>query len=222
MMANQNQLVPLQKIAYFQEFLKNFNFFVKRSNDHWVQDLQDYNEYLEVDDPALSPHIDSFESRVDLYTEFKNNFPQLQRQAYIQLIFAKFEDFMNQLCVCFESELESQISYNDMYGSGIKRARTYLKKVIQLDFPDDIDEWNKINNINKIRDKISHAGGYIDKHNDILNIISTSQTLNLEKYSRDEIIFSEGYLTEVVSQFQSFIKHLQEQVVLFYSNNTIK
>ena len=52
---------------------------------------------------------------------------------------------------------------SDLKGDIPSQAKSYLKKVAGVDFPDETTEWGKIRVYQRIRNKIVHQGGTLDK-----------------------------------------------------------
>ncbi|MEK5358143.1 hypothetical protein [Paenibacillus sp. FSL L8-0709] len=94
---------------------------------------------------------------------YSHELPLILNHSLLISLFAFFENHLNLICSYLQKQSGIMISVTDIKGSGIKRAQTYLKKVIQIDFPDSTDEWMKIRNCIPIRNCIVHCGGNVEQ-----------------------------------------------------------
>lgn len=94
---------------------------------------------------------------------YSHELPLILNHSLLISLFSFFENQLNLICRNFQKISGVTISVTDIKGSGIKRAQTYLKKVIQIDFPDSTEEWMKIKRCIPIRNCIVHCGGNVEQ-----------------------------------------------------------
>jgi hypothetical protein len=147
-----------------------------------------------------------------LAANITQEFPQYQRQSQLIMAISLFEDYLNQLCLSFKHANRSNIALTDIKGSGIVRAKTYLKKVIGIPFPTDGDSWKKIRYAQLIRNIVAHNGGHLDKvqHSEHLKVVNASDNLNAEVFARSHLIIEEDYLPSLVSAMEIHATALQK------------
>jgi hypothetical protein len=198
---------PFQEIAYFYHAIRDYGEFIKTSERLWPEELEKYKESIESDNEKSA---DIFNYRCDLCASLSTEYPQLQRKSYLVMLMALFEDFMNQLCFSVQRKQNIKESLFDINDSGIKRAKKYLKKHTLFNFVECQSEWDKIVNAQSIRNVVVHAAGHInrDNHKKQLNIVSTTQGLDTEKYAREHLIIDQNYLLELVLNIECFCNKL--------------
>lgn len=103
--------------------------------------------------------IDDYDWDIDsIYNEY---FPSLHRSAVLLTICSWFEITLNALCDGFQRETGNPLSVADMKGSGIYRAKKYLRIVgrLALDSDDHKRAWGQVTKIYEYRNAVAHVGG---------------------------------------------------------------
>jgi hypothetical protein len=198
---------PVQEVLYFYNELVSYKYFIALSERHWAEDFEQYEQSLRSEDDAL---LCRFNHRADLSASLKSEFPQHQRRAYLMMLLAMFEDFLNQFCQSIKEHYGVLIEVSDFSGMGIERAKKYLTKATPLNFPSGTPEWDNLKKAQKIRNVIAHAAGYIDpeKHSEQQKIVSTSDYIDSENYARVHIVLSSQYILEIIGDMKSFSNRL--------------
>ena len=88
-----------QHIAYFLK-LRRFRNYVAFSESGWERYLADYNKSLT--NHALN--VANFGGKRDHWADLAQLFPQYHRRASFLMLFAMFEDDLNQLCKTIAAE----------------------------------------------------------------------------------------------------------------------
>jgi hypothetical protein len=111
-------------------------------------------------------------------------FARQMRYSVLVTIYTILEMALNDLCNQLRRINELAVELDDLTGAGIDRAKRYLKKVCQIDFPDQSREWNEINKLNKIRNCIVHTQGNIleaKNTEELKNIVTNTKGLSIER-----------------------------------------
>jgi hypothetical protein len=201
---------PIQMVYYFSHELDEYKTFVRMSERYWVEECEKYEQSQLEENDDNDELLKRFDYRTDLSVYLESAFPQYQRKSYLVILLSMFEDFLNQLCMSVKSECHLNISYVDFAGSGVDRAKDYLRKTSPLGFPAYSSEWEKIKKAYAIRNVVVHAAGYIDpeKHKNQMVIVSADDYLDSESYARIHLVLSEEYIYELVSTLQSLCTQL--------------
>jgi hypothetical protein len=195
--------VPYQVVAYFSAELDSYKLFIEMSERNWIEECERYaSPLLEDDEPTLH----RFHYRSDLTTKLSEEFPQYQRKSYLIMLVSIFEDFMNQLCRSIEVHLGIKISFTDLCGTGIERAKKYLSKLSPISLPVSGKEWELIKEAQAIRNVIAHAAGHIDEkaHSKQLKIINSSENLEAEYYARIHLNIDGEYILNLANAMKMF------------------
>jgi len=205
------KLPPVQVSSYFMQKLESFQAFIELSERQWREESASYERSLNIDEnEALS--WDRYGYRNDLAANITQVFPQYQRQSHLIMVISLFEDYLNQLCLSFKSASRLNAALTDIKGSGIERAKTYLKKSVGIPFPSDHDSWKQILDAQLIRNIIAHNGGHLDEvqHSKHLKVVKASDNLGSEVFARLHLIIDAEYLPSLVSAMEAHAAALQK------------
>ena len=197
-----------QVSPYFLYDLERFRIFVELSTRHWKEESIKYEQSdIETDERTC---WDRYKYRTDLSAHFNEIFPQYQKQSYLLMLVALFEDYLNQLCNSLHFENEFCCSLKEYSGSGIERAKKYLIKIANVTVPTGTKGWSQIIEARNIRNTIAHNAGHLDpeSHKKQMETVSKSQHLNSEKYKRIHLKIENGYLLEVIGAMEEVAKVL--------------
>lgn len=175
---------------------------IKRRTDNELEKVKQYYEELEnkfqSDKKRLSKRYDEevgngkFDAEIkyqldeyfsDEHYIIESIFLKSFRYSMIITVYSLLEISLNDLCHYLRNSKKLALSFDELRGEGIERAKLYLTKVCLLDFPESCKEWNEIQKLNKIRNCIVHAMGDIENAKSpqkLRNIIANTNGLGLE------------------------------------------
>lgn len=207
------ELSPKQVSDYFIQQLDGFQVFIKLTELQWEEEFTSYEQSLDIEEHE-SLSWTRYSYRHDLSAKITQEFPQYQRQSQLIMIVSLFEDYLNQLCLSIQKTNELHVALTDIKGSGIERAKTYLKKVVGIQFSSASNAWNSILNAQSIRNIVAHNAGHLDefRHTKHLNVVKDSNDLDAEEFARLHLIIKEGYLSSVVSAMKDFSLTLNDML----------
>lgn len=107
---------------------------------------------------------DSVEDHRDILVEIwrvEDSFTQALRRSLFVSAYALAEEDFVAACHDIEREQQSAVKLNDMRGSGIRRAASFLTKVGGLDLPLESDAWKQILHFGQVRNAIVHGGSWV-------------------------------------------------------------
>jgi len=102
--------------------------------------------------------------RKDLFNYLNNELPNFNNQNFILLLISLVEYSFNLICNSLQSKLNEKISFQDIYGKGIARAKNYIHKLVGFNLS-SVTNWNHIILIRDIRNSVSHSLGVVEKEN---------------------------------------------------------
>ena len=103
---------------------------------------------------------DYFEAHIEDFYELADELPTLLRYSVLTGADTGLEVYLNDTCATFAEVHGATVALSDLRGSGIERARDYLKKVAQISFPEAGPEWMTVRRLHQLRNSIVHADGY--------------------------------------------------------------
>jgi hypothetical protein len=201
-----------QQLAYFLDTLRRLRKYVEFSEKNWEEKLAAYNASLGNDHLNLK----SFGGERGLWSDLAREFPQYQRKACFLMIFAMLEDDLNQFCESIRLQLDLKLNLSDIAGRGIERAKIYLLKVVEIRFPSQSVEWEKIQHYRDLRNILIHEAGYLDEEKaQHLRIKEFSEQkdsgLSVERHARNRINLEPEFLPRVLDTLENFYELLIEE-----------
>ena len=112
-----------------------------------------------MDDEEQSGYIDHMHEEYVTATE---SLPRMQWYAQFLIVYSTFEHMLHELCRIVQRRSDFSLSFKDLEGAGITRARNYLVKVAGVEAPFQTAAWNRALLLAEIRNAIAHRNGEID------------------------------------------------------------
>lgn len=202
------------------ELLEAFIASVERQID---ENIENYNNNSEEviyegnypdEPPQFITYHEGLDDRTwDLKSVFLEYFPNLQRRSALITLYSFFECELNRLCDIYQATEKYTVSYRDLNGSGIVRARTYLCKVVGFDHQSSNNEWNNVTKIQSLRNLLVHSDGALPKGGPMRDYVVGSAFLDGEK----EVLIQKGYLIFSLNIFNELFQKIHDFNVQFYN-----
>lgn len=198
--------------------LEQFDLFVSKIS----ADLKGEKQKIEERLNSLSAGLSSEESAFLEY-EFSDEFyliddvflPLFLRSSTISL-FAFFESELTALCKRLDSAQNQGSIWSSIDGSGIGKAKEYLKSHAGVSFAQLNSYWSNLNNMQNIRNCLAHANGDIaqmstkPKRDNIKQIVASTNGLTIVE--DNQLNVGEGYLKGRSADVRGFLIALSEQL----------
>jgi hypothetical protein len=195
---------------YFLDALEKTRSFVNISERHLKEEFTKYTETdIETDEATC---WDRYQYRNDLSAHFQTIFPQYQKQSHLLMLVSFFEDYLNQLCHSLQIEQGLNRNLKDSDGSGIERAKNYLRKVANIQIPTGTKYWSKIIEARDIRNIVAHNAGHLDKeaHKKHFKIVERNSHLDSDEFARVHLNIKQDYLLEVITAMEGVVNTIWE------------
>lgn len=158
----------------------------------------------------ITHHLGLDDKTWDLDSVFNDYFPNLQRQSAIICLFSAFEHELNKLCELMQKHENCKVSFKDLNGNGIVRAKDYLVKVVELNIDTSTQNWMEIKNIQKIRNKIVHSNGTFRETDQEIHYIENCDYLEMN--NETELVILEGFLNHFLNTTHEFCQQIQDEI----------
>ncbi|UOQ44058.1 hypothetical protein MUN89_19680 [Halobacillus salinarum] len=147
----------------------------------------------------------------DFYN-FNKSFPNILRESLFISCYAYLEKELMNLCKFIEKRNDFKIDLADLKHNGIIKAQVFIKKVAEVNFPEETNSWNKILKFNIIRNHLVHEGtSTIKKGTRIFYACRDLGTLTLEHRFSKEETQEDFYHLELTQDFSlDFIRTVSE------------
>ena len=185
----------------------------------YFDEYKHYIEYIEATFKATVEELDEIKNKnIDYinnlpiggsYDSYRYRYPQLFRDSTFMSLYSTIEAKLNNLCYLNEILFQSKVSYKDMNGKGIVRARLYLEKIIEVKFDNDNPEWETLKMYMTIRNCKIHNEGKVDDNtkNKIRDKID-----GLDFSADNYIYFNDNYLSSFIEFSEPYLKDITIKV----------
>ncbi|WP_316805322.1 hypothetical protein [Pedobacter nototheniae] len=192
-----------EKNTRFKNFSKNYKDAVSNVNE------QGYESYLQSE-------LASEYMKLDYY--FPHNF----RASFLIQIFSFIEYELKQICNHHHHLLATDISISDLKGSSdLDKANLYLKKVCKINFNNLQPEWNYLNSVRKIRNRLVHHQGTITfddpDRKTILSFIKSSEDISIKEEKLEKKDFDKKDITIMITG-KEFNEKFLDNAEIFFKN----
>jgi hypothetical protein len=141
-----------------------------------------YDEEIAGEKIAPDIKCELYEYFAEEYHLIERVFLKTFRYTTVVAVYSLLETSFKHLCHYLCNSKKLPIVLEELRGDGIERAKLYLTKVCSVDFPENSNDWNQLQKLNRIRNCIVHADGNIRKtksSNKLQNIVTNTNGLEL-------------------------------------------
>ncbi|KDC51034.1 hypothetical protein [Pseudoalteromonas fuliginea] len=175
--------------------------------------------------------------------ELKFDYSSMHWSSIFITQYSYIEHILDEICEFYAAKTGAKLKLKDLNGAGIERAKNYISKFMGLPEPFGKAEWGRIKDYAKIRNKIIHAGLYLDQDLDIdkqvIKIISKINSVSLERFYHHEpddpydesnnnfnsilydpkLELNADFLNVVVTDYDKFFDHLFDELEKLVDKN---
>ncbi|MBL6995980.1 hypothetical protein [Desulfobacula sp.] len=152
-------------------------------------------------------YIENFKSDYE-YDHVVYKLPDTQRKSELIGLYSLLERNLVKIAEMQEKKSDNPVKMTDLKDTGyIDKAKIYLEKVSQVDFPSDDGTWEEIKFIQELRNKCVHLNATIPTGNGkLISYIKRSEYLDLNSQYQLEI--TQGYTKYCICVFRKFFSNL--------------
>ena len=143
----------LAKMGPAHHGLAHFFQIAEEQIDQWF-DIE--LKLIDVKDPKRQAKVDFFTMR------YNNDLIPLVRYSLIVLLDSLVEKLLCEFCGALQKEKGILISFNELKGSPVERAKTYLTKLGKIKIG-HLKQWDDLAKLHKIRNCVVHSYGFTDE-----------------------------------------------------------
>lgn len=164
---------------------------------------QDARKENPKDDPELDIYFE------DEYYRYHELFPTFTFNSILVSQFSFFESRLKFLCDLYHRHQFSNVRLSDLNGSEMERGKKYVTLVASINFEDFLEMWERISNIQKLRNAIIHNSSKIPnerQNENIIKFINSDKRIEYAEKHGDFYIKDVSFLKEF-SQLLLKISH---------------
>lgn len=187
------------ELEYQVEFYTNF---IELTEKYLDSEINESTKQLQISD---EPNI--IRNRLRELDEYSDLF----RKSFFVSLCSYLESRLNNECELRKQEYpEIKVTFRDIKGTGIKRARTYLVKVLGSNFPFATNtHWEEIQWFMKLRNCIVHNESIVTNDVKLQEYIEKNQYLTCGPlFGEDYLMIYKGFCNTVLSTMQAFLRSL--------------
>jgi hypothetical protein len=205
--------VPLSNFEKFAKDIEEFlcEKFLEAALEHENEEENEDNIFSDKDEKNDVPWSIFLEDRF-LYA---SEFPNILRTSLFISCYSFLENQLVMLCKEIHKKRKLALSLSDLSGNGIEKAHKYLKKVAQLEFPDQSKDWNFLRKCNLIRNCLVHNGGTIpDNDTKLLSAVNSINSINVKYIPFEKKIeLEKEFCFDLIESIRNFFKLLQNDYI---------
>jgi hypothetical protein len=152
--------------------------------------------------------MDFYEWVSDDFYRLGETFPKILRYSLFVHTYSLLENTLLRIAEHLHVSQKLELSPSDLRDEGIVRAKTYLKKVARVSFPDGGADWQDILALNHIRNIVVHKAGYFPEDHSKRQQIDALLTKWSGEISLDNIrqfTFSGPFIERVIETCKNFL-----------------
>jgi hypothetical protein len=191
-------------------------------------EYDELRDYVETVEDALKGKFKTFQERAEARAEgmspeakeryfedlaedaifLWDRFPSLSWKTAFTTAYSIYEHHLLNLCGHAGRYGDFDIRVDDIKGTGIFAAQTYLKKVCKVTFPDNCRDWQDILQMNKIRNVFVHRLGRMKRDSTWKGLpeYQERKAKLIEFPEGGDIWFLEGYCLDAIEIFRRHFK----------------
>lgn len=202
-----------ERLEEFERYLRTMEEFLERESKATSDEQARFYEVMHQEGKDIDDYTYNLvEIRYsDNLLDLDYYFPDLLSQSFLVNLIAYLEAVLNAICRHYEKQRGLSLGLRDVSGRGIRRARNYIKKVAQVDFPDNTQEWRDILKYSELRNCIVHNDAKIDEKFRSRNIdefkrfLQERQSAGLLVLTNDHLILYPSFCNEVLETVRRFL-----------------
>jgi len=181
---------------------------IEKNYDQALTNFQSDNEDEAEFDPAYF-----FEDKIHKYNDI---FPKHYFNPLLLSIYGLFESWLKRLCDLDSSRVFLNVKVKDLAGSNyIEKSRKYLIIVAEINLDETEKIWQKVKQIQKVRNAIAHNDSNIrtDKNKDIkkqelYSVLNKDKRVILNQSIGSFFITDKDYLFEVIDLITEYLDYV--------------
>lgn len=198
------------EIAQLRRYAQELESLLLKQSQKLAQDLQEQASKMSV---AEQEQLSDWWS--DDFERLEHSFPKILRYSLFVHSYSLLEHELLRIADHFRRMRKLKLSPSDLRDEGITRARTYLKKVVSVPFPDTGRAWQDISTLNHIRNLVVHNTGYLPedhRQKQPIEALMKKWKSDISLDSLRSFKFSEHFIFRVLDTFESFLKELLDNL----------
>jgi hypothetical protein len=140
-------------------------------------------------------------------------YPHTVRSSLFITVYNQFEYSMNEACIELEKDHPEAVKLSDLNDRGIRQTYNYLGKVVGIKEPFEPTSWQKLKDLNALRNVIVHNDAKMKKHRtELIKAIERIKKWAPVRIEQDKVFLSETFLEHVNNFLYEQITHIGKKL----------
>jgi hypothetical protein len=179
---------------------------------------QDFNKAIEDASDEEQQEIHFFYE--DDINKYFKTFPVYTYNPILLTLYGFFENWLKKLCDFDNRRGFSQVKVSDLAGNNyIEKSRRYLNLIAEIDLNRTETQWQKIIEIQKIRNCIAHNDSNIIRNKsvsvekqELFKILKDDKRIKLDLKKGDFYIQDKEFILEVITLFKDYLTNVTTEL----------
>ena len=205
-----NRSMLRMEVAELRRYAQELESLLSKQSQKLAQDLQKQTSEMSA---AEQEQLSEWWS--DDFERLEHSFPKILRYSLFIYSYSWLERKLLRIADHFRRTRKLKLSPSDLKDEGITRARTYLKNVVLVPFPDTGRAWQDISTLNHIRNLVVHNTGCLPEnhgHKQSIEALMKKWKSDISLDSLRSFKFSERFIFRVLDTFENFLKELLDKL----------
>lgn len=202
-----------EEFEHLQKYVESMEYFLKKEKTNIEEnpsDIPQGNPDNEIYQVYLEALTDQCYIEIDRY---ENVFPQIVRTSFLINIWSLLEMHLKGFAEVFRSEVNIPIKFNDLRGDLLTKTKLYFKRLGSINLT-QLPEWEAINNLQDIRNFITHRTEYTFQNTNwskVSSFIKNHPNLISSRYV-DRIRIKDTFCDYALNNIRQFLFSLLDQI----------
>lgn len=174
---------------------------------------EELDEYItnELETISEDSKFEFFEQIEGDKNELHSQFPRIAYASWLLWAYAILEKSLERACLHVKTKHNLHISFQDINGDVLNKAKTFISKAAGLSFPSDEGEWEEVNWHRKLRNQIIHNAGEISHNEKPLHQYVSKKGI-IDDASGHQIILTKLYCEEALSSTLKLLTSISRHI----------
>jgi len=200
-------------LSHFQRYSNDMEEYLLKKQINVEDFKEDELEFEEDEDGIESTWLYFLGDR----HAYSIQFPNILRSSLLISVYSFLENQLTRLCKELQAKMNLSVKYGSLSGKGIEKAKVYLSDVVNLDFPSNSQEWQKIKDYQNIRNCFAHSEGIINEGDKkLIHSVEKIDSVSIIGYEADitmgrSIHLEKDFINNLINTLKDFWVLIEEQ-----------
>lgn len=203
------------KEAWFEitlSYLSDIESLFKETSELWTYKLmQIENEGLQLTPEEQDEYFGDY--RYDEMVLLRETLPKIMKNSMVSNIYAFVEANFQEFCIKV-NDIKKTTSKPQT--DNLEGYKNFLTRNLDVENLLDIEEWNLLNALRMVRNRIMHSSGKVNfenkSHENVIKVINETEFLSIDEF--DEIIVDDIFIDNALTFSKGILRKVNKHIIL--------